>query len=65
MALERIDVTIDLSGQKIIYTTSGDIEVITDEVIKSRFIRDHKILDKQKPFVKVLNKKAMGPIGLC
>jgi len=65
MTLQRIDVTIELSGQRIVYTTCGDFSEITDDLIKKRFIRDHNILEKQKPFVKIIKKENKGEIGLC
>jgi len=63
MEVKRIEVILEIGGQKVNYTTSGNLETLTDETIKDRFIRDHNIGKKQGD-VKVLSKKETGKIGL-
>lgn len=63
MTVQRIEVKLEIGGQKVDYITSGNLETLTDETIKERFIRDHNIGKKQGD-VKVLSKMETGKIGL-
>lgn len=63
METYKITVLLEVGGQKIEYITSGNLEVLTDETIRDRFVRDHKILKKQGD-VKVLQKTQGSKIGL-
>lgn len=47
MSVYRIDVQLSIGGRKVNYTTSGNLETLTDEVIIERFEKNHKIGSKQ------------------
>lgn len=63
METYRIEVLLEIGGQKVNYVTSGNLEVLTDQTIINRFVRDHKIL-KSQGSVKVLSKTQGNKIGL-